>query len=337
MTGRRGYHPVRVAAVVEETADARSLVLAVPPGSAEAFTYRPGQFLTVRVPHDTLGCVARCYSLSSSPHVGDPPTITVKRVAGGYASNWICDRVETGTELEVLPPAGQFTPADFDADLLLFAGGSGITPVLSIVKSALAAGSGRVVLVYANRDERSVIFGRELGELADRHPDRLTVTHWLDRAQGPPTVSALRAHVDGCPGFDVFICGPEPYMAVVQQALAASAVPPSRVHVERFLPDDPLVTEGGQGDATVRVELDGEITEYPWAAGTRLLDLLLDRGLNPPFSCRQGNCGTCAVRVTAGKVDMLHNEILEEEDFAEGYVLACQAVPLTDRVEVTYS
>jgi 3-ketosteroid 9alpha-monooxygenase subunit B len=318
------YRPVRVTDVVRETADACSLVL------SETFSYRPGQYLTVRVP----GGLSRCYSLSSSPYTDDQLKITVKRMAGGYVSNWICDHVTAGTILDMLPPAGTFIPASFDRDLLLFAGGSGITPVMSILKAALATGSGRIVLVYANRDDRNVIFDDELRGLADRYPDRLTVTHWLDCAQGPPTVPALRELIAPVAGFEAFVCGPDPYMAVVERALAESGVPPHRVHVERFVlpPDEPVESEA----VTVEVHLDGQTHRFPWPAGTRLLDLLIDRGLNPPFSCRQGNCGACACRILDGEVKLINNEILEEEDFAEGYILACQAIPLTEHVKVAY-
>src|SRR5262249_52604272 len=153
---------LRVAEVVPETADAHSVVFDVPDELAQRFRYRPGQFLTLRLPSDLTGSVARCYSLSSSPHDGVRPQITVKRTADGYGSNWICDHVETGTVLEVHPPSGRFVPKDLDADLLLLSGGSGITPVMSILRSALGQGEGHVVLVYANRDEDSVIFADTL-------------------------------------------------------------------------------------------------------------------------------------------------------------------------------
>ncbi|MER7203961.1 FAD-binding oxidoreductase [Streptomyces sp. CB01635] len=167
---------VRVAEVIRETADAVSLVLDA------QLPYKPGQFVTVRLP----GGGARCYSLASSPHTGEPMKVTVKRVAGGVGSGWMCERVAPGDELEVLPPAGTFTPPDLDGDLLLVAGGSGITPVVSIAKSALAAGRGRVALLYANRDEESVIFREELRLLGVEFAGRLTVVHWLETLQGLP-------------------------------------------------------------------------------------------------------------------------------------------------------
>ena len=234
MTARE-YYQVPVAEVVRETGDACSLVLEVPSSLSATFGYRPGQFVTVRVPSELCGSVARCYSLSSSPLTGERPAITVKRTAGGFASNWILDRVAAGTVLDLLPPAGTFCPASLDGDFLLFAAGSGITPVMSILKSALAAGRGRVVLVYANRDERSVIFGPVLRELAASAGGRLTVVHWLDSLLGVPSVAGLAALARPYAPFEAFICGPDPYLAVVRDALAGSACRARRVHVERFV------------------------------------------------------------------------------------------------------
>jgi 3-ketosteroid 9alpha-monooxygenase subunit B len=330
---RDRYHRVRVARVIRETAEAHSLVLSVPPELSDTFRYLPGQYLTVRVPH-AAGSVARCYSLCTSPFDGDPPTVTVKRTRGGHVSNWICDRVEAGTELDVMAPAGAFTPPALDADLLLFAGGSGITPVMSILRAALSEGDGRVVLVYANRDAASVIFAAALADLAARYPDRLRVHHWYDVDAGPPTADALRDLVEPYAGYETFVCGPEPYMAVVEKALATLAVPVDRIHIERFEagPAEPADSAA----ATVEVTMDGQTHRYPWPAGTRLLDVLVERGLSAPFSCRQGTCASCACRITAGEVDLLHNEVLEDEDFADGYILACQAVARTPEVSVTY-
>jgi 3-ketosteroid 9alpha-monooxygenase subunit B len=340
VTGPRAYHRVPVAKVVTETDDACSLVLDVPPELGGVFAYRPGQFLTVRVPDGNNGSVARCYSLSSSPHTSDPPTITIKRITDGYASNWIADNVRVGGVLDLLPPAGTFSPDSLAGDFLLFAAGSGITPVISIVKSVLAAGRGRVVLIYANRDERSVIFGPELHRLAAASAGRLLVVHWLDSLQGTPTAAAMaelaRPYTSGEP----FACGPDPYLAVVRQALGQLGVPAKAIHVERFLSleENPFeATEAAGGTAAaLEVCLDGATRRLEWPAGTRMLDVLIDQGLAAPFSCRQGVCGACACQLTAGQVEMAHNEVLEAEDIADGYILACQAVALTPEVSITY-
>jgi len=331
----REYFQVRVAEVVWETGDACSLVLDA------GFDYRPGQFVTVRIPSDLCGSVARCYSLCSSPLAGERPAITVKRTEGGYASSWILDHVVAGTVLDVLPPAGTFCPGSLEGDFLLFAAGSGITPVMSILKSALAAGRGRVVLVYANRDEGSVIFGPLLRRLAAASGGRLVVVHWLDSLLGVPSVAALMALVRPYTSFDAFICGPDPYLAVVRDALARLGVPGPRVHVERFLSlaENPFevvdVPDGGPA-ATLSVTLDGATTLLPWRAGTRMLDVLIEAGLDAPYSCRQGICGACACQLTGGEVAMAHNEVLEAADLADGYILACQAVSVSASVSIAY-
>lgn len=335
-------HRLRVAEVIRETDDAHSLVFDVPP----EFSYLPGQFLTLRIPHGE-GVLARCYSLASSPHGGDAPKVTVKRVADGRASNWICDNIAVGSIVDVLSAAGVFTPRSWDGDFLLFAGGSGITPVISIAKFALAQGSGQVVLVYANRDERSVIFGAELDALARAHPERLVVLHWLETVQGLPTTRQLQQLAAPFAAHEAFICGPAPFMRAVEEALRELGVPRDRVHVERFvsLSGDPFTVapaDAADGpDAaecvSVEVELDGQTHTYAWPRTVPLLDFLLAKGLDAPYSCREGACSACACRVEDGEVKMLRNDVLEEEDLAEGYVLACQAVPLSETVKVTYS
>jgi 3-ketosteroid 9alpha-monooxygenase subunit B len=336
----REYYQVPVAEVVRETGDACSLVLDVPPPLAATFAYRPGQFVTVRVPSDRTGSVARCYSLSSSPLTGGRPAITVKRTAGGYASNWILDHVTAGAVLDLLPPAGMFSPASPDGDFLLFAAGSGITPVMSILKSALAAGRGRIVLVYANRDEHSVIFGPELGRLVADAGGRLVVVHWLDSLLGMPTAPAMAALARPYTSFETFICGPDPYLAAARDGLARLGVPGQRVHVERFVslaenPFEEAPATGGTA-AMLSVTLDGATTLLPWPAGTRMLDVLIDAGLDAPYSCRQGICGACACQLTGGEVEMVHNEVLEAADIADGYILACQALSLTPEVSIAY-
>jgi 3-ketosteroid 9alpha-monooxygenase subunit B len=332
----RDFYQVPVAAVVRETEDACSLVLDT------SFAYSPGQFITVRVPSDQTGSVARCYSLCSSPVItGERPAIAVKRTTGGYASNWILDNVAAGSVLEVLPPAGTFTPRSLDGDFLLFAAGSGITPVMSILKSVLATGRGRIVLVYANRDERSVIFGSALSSLARESDGRLVLLHWLDSLQGMPTTAAIAALARPYAAWEPFICGPDPFLRATREALGSLGVPAKRVRVERFLSlaDNPFEASEYAGSgitASLTVELDGATRELPWPAGTRLLDVLTDAGLEAPFSCRQGICGACACQLTSGEVEMAHNEVLQDADLADGYILACQAVAVTPEVGISY-
>ncbi|TVZ02196.1 ferredoxin--NADP reductase [Trebonia kvetii] len=342
-------HRLRVASVVRETHDSVSVAFDVPVHLADRFLHLPGQFLTLRVPVPGGGWAARCYSLSSAPGDG-PPTITVKRVRDGLASNWICDSLTPGSEVEVLLPAGAFVPREEHEDLLLLAGGSGITPIMSILRARMARQGTRAVLIYANRDERSVIFADELRKLSAGHPGRLLVIHLLESVQGLPTVDQLARLCAPFASADAaLICGPGPFMDAVAAALARAGMAGERVLTEKFrsLESDPFAlpepaAQAGEGadagaGATVDVELDGERRTLDWPAQTLLLDLLRANGLDAPFSCREGACSACACRLLAGEVKMLRNEVLEEEDLADGYILACQSLPVSDHVEVTYN
>jgi 3-ketosteroid 9alpha-monooxygenase subunit B len=278
----------------------------------------------------------------------------VKRVADGHGSNWLCDQVSVGTELQVLPPAGTFTPRSLDADFLLFAAGSGITPVMSVLRTALVVGTGQVVLIYANRDQDSVIFAAELSRLQADRPDRLTVHHWLETERGLPSAAALQELAEPYADHEVYLCGPEPFMVEAARAVKLLGVPHGRIQVERFVsladdpfavtPDEQLPDPSQNLDAAapvagglLEVELDGERHQLPWPPRARLLDVMLDHGLDAPFSCRQGMCSACTCRLEKGEVRMVENHVLEDEDLAEGYILACQALPVSDEVKITYT
>jgi len=356
---------LNVVDVVDETADARSVSFEVPAESPEKFVYKPGQFLTVAVPSDQTGVAARCYSLSSSPHDGGPLTVTVKRTADGYASNWICDNLKVGDTLRALPPSGIFTPASIDADLLLFAGGSGVTPIMSITRTALDEGKGKIVVFYANRDESSVIFASEFTRLAAENPDRLQVIHWLESVQGIPSPEQVKAFIEPYLAYDAFVCGPAPYMKMVTTVLRELEFPRDRRHQEKFVSlggnpfgdleelhqaeqeiadaeadEEGPATEvpGPSGPVKVEVELDGaDHTFDDWDPKVKLLDFLESKGVKAPYSCREGECSACAIRLVEGEVRMLHNDVLDDEDLADGIRLGCQSLPLTDNVRVTYS
>lgn len=336
--------PLTVTDVIEESLDAKSLVFAVPGEHAQRFGYRPGQFLTLRIPSERTGSVARCYSLASSPHTDDAPKVTVKRTSGGFGSNWLCDNISVGDTIDSLPPSGAFTPQDLDADFLLWAAGSGITPVMSILKSVLAAGTGRVVLCYANRDEASVIFSAELRELAARYAGRLTVLHWLESIQGLPSRAQLGNFALPYAGYHCFICGPAAFMTIVKDALSEVGVPREHIHSEVFqsLDGDPfaevtvdVIPDDGQA-ADAEILLDGEIHHLRWPAGRNLVDTMMAAGIEVPYSCREGSCGSCAATVTDGQIDLGNTAILEEQDIADGLFLACQACPLSSTVKIEF-
>lgn len=339
---RLTYHRLKVSRVIEETADARTLELEIPAELAATFRYKPGQHLQLRVPCGDKP-LPRCYSLSGTPAIeGDPVRVTVKRVADGRASSWLCSRLGPGDTLEVAPPAGMFTPKSLNGDFLLFAGGSGITPVFSILRSVLAAGKGTVRLIYANRDERSVIFARELKRLSAEHPRRLQVIHWLDSVQGFPSSAQLAALARGHEQAQCFICGPQPFMDAATAALKDVGVPHANVHVEIFvsLPEDaddvrpagPAVAGVTQVEAT----LDGVVTKASCRPDQLLIEALEEAGMAPPFSCRSGACAACMCKLEEGEVELVHNHVLSQHDLDQRWILCCQALPRSARVKISY-
>ncbi len=250
---RHSYHALTVLDVVEETADTRTFVMDVPESLADLYHYEPGQFCTVRA---NIGGddVMRCYSMSSAPAIDDRLAVTVKRVPGGVMSNWLHDHVAAGDELEMMPPAGVFCehPGD-DGPIVAFCGGSGVTPVFSIVKQALHRGTRPVRLFYANRDEASVIFRAAIDELAAAHPDRLTVHHHLDAQTGYVSADDITSFLADTGGTDahVFICGPTPFMDLVE-AGRGHRRRSGRSHRHRTLPERDDRSPGRRGRRTGR-------------------------------------------------------------------------------------
>ena len=334
---RHHYHDLRVLRVVRETPDASSIVFEIPAELAPVFEYQSGQFLTLQIPHAGKH-LYRCYSLASSPAVESEHKVTVKRVAEGRISNWINESLGAGDVVKVLPPAGQFVLGADSADLLLFAGGSGITPVISILKTALAAGQRRVRLIYANRDEPSIIFRKEIDDLAARYPDRLEVVHRLDVREGFVDASAVRRHLEGCRQREVYICGPGPFMDTVEKTLLESGVPANAIHIERFTSLESEEEVAGTGAPMRKIEmmLDGARQTIEMREGETVLHAAKRTGLEPPSSCESGFCGCCMAKLVRGKVHMLHNDFLSEAELSEGWVLTCQSVPDTDDVVVEY-
>jgi len=341
--GAQGYRHLRVAEVIAETADSCSFVLDTPPELGVEFHYRPGQFLTLRIPCGEHW-LPRCYSLSSTPAENEPLRVTVKRVEHGYGSNWLLDHLRAGDQIEVLPPAGVFTPRHLDSDFLLFAGGSGITPVLSILRSALHQGQGRIRLVYANRDQDSVIFRDTLRQLSARHPQRLQVIHWLDSVQGYPSTEQLAGFADGFEHAQAFICGPGPFMDSSALAVQQAGLPKKAVHIERFI-SLPAEHEHAAADisapvdaqsARLTVELDGHTRQLTCAPGERLLTAMRREGIEAPHSCLVGSCASCMCTLVEGRVELIANQALDQQELEEGWILACQAVAVSDHVHVRF-
>ncbi|GAA2401998.1 ferredoxin--NADP reductase [Actinomadura vinacea] len=324
MARDHGFHPVRIKRIVQETADARTYVLDAP------FPYRAGQFLTLQA----CGTL-RSYSMSSSPDTDDELMTTVKRVPGGLVSNWMHDHLAAGDRLSVTLPAGVFCLRDTAAPLVALCGGSGVTPILSLVKSALATTGRRVRVLSANRDADAVIFRAALDELAARHPDRFEIRHHLDTANGFVTADQVRDFAGGDRDADFYLCGPEPFMDLTERALLDHGVDAERILVERFehSSDTPA---GDEKEGTVTIVLDGARRTVPQHVGETLLESARRAGLTPPFSCESGNCATCIAQITKGEAKMRVNNALEDDEIADGWILTCQGEPVTPEVTVVY-
>ena len=334
------FHPLRIGRVVRETAEASSFVLEVPPELEDAFAYRAGQFCTFRTRIDGQPHI-RSYSMSSSPAVDDEFSVTVKRVPGGAVSNWMIDSLTPGDVIETTCPAGVFCLGTGGGEVVAFAAGSGITPVYSILKTALASSSRPVRLLYANRDRDAVIFDEELTRLAEEHPRRLHLEHHLDVETGFVDDEAARQFAgEAQSDAEYFVCGPEPFMEIVERALTAAGVDAERIHIERFTPPEPEVgpeaTPPSSEASQVTIGLDGQTQSAEHRPGTTILQTARQMGLAPPFSCEAGNCATCMAKLVEGEVSIRANNALTDEEVAEGWVLTCQSVPASPSVHVVY-
>jgi ferredoxin-NADP reductase len=330
------YHPLRIAEVVEETADTKSFVLDVPDALDDEFSYVAGQFCTFRA--DIAGAsTVRCYSMSSSPDTDDPLTVTVKRVPDGLMSNWMNDRLVAGSTIEVMRPAGLFVLHDHDTPIVAFAGGSGVTPVISIIKSALVTTTREITLVYANRTKEAVIFAEELDRLEAGSGGRLSVHHHLDEDRGFLDAPACAALVGDRTGADFYVCGPGPYMETVEAGLELLGVSRKQLHVERFLApaEIPALTEtSGTEEVVIRLNRRTQTVEY--RLGDTLLETARRADMNPPFSCEAGSCATCMAKLESGSATMRVNNALTPDEIDEGWVLTCQGIPTSRTVSVNY-
>ena len=351
------FHALRVAEVVPETAEANSIRFDVPAELREKFAFKAGQHLTLRAELNGEE-VRRNYSLCTAPDEGDW-MVTVKRVGGGLFSNWVGDNLKAGDTLDVMPPHGSFT-TEFAPSrkrhLVGIAGGSGITPVMSLIRTTLREEPGsRFTLLYGNRDSSSVIFLEALAALKDKYLDRFEIYHFLDAEDQDIALfngmldrvrcdeAILSLVPDAADVSDWFICGPGPMMDAAEGALLDRHIPKERIHIERFTADRPpeaVAREMAELQTkaeglTVAVTLDGRTRRVPFTAGN-ILDSARASGLPAPFACKAGVCATCRAKVTSGKVEMAARYGLTDEEVADGYVLTCQSVPLGDGVAVDY-
>jgi len=338
------YHPLRVRRVVPETADAVSIVFDVPAARSETFAYEAGQFVTLRVDVDGEPRF-RSYSMSSSPGVDSDLQVTVKRVPGGVVSNWLNDSVCEGDTLDVSAPAGAFVLDEGHDEVVAFAAGSGITPVFSIIKAALHTTCRDVRLLLANRERGAAIFGDALDDLAASFPGRLAVEHHEDLADGFVTSDDIARFTEGSPVAAAYVCGPEPFMELVERTLHDLGVSESHINLERFTP---VVVDGEALPVhDGRVAVASETKEVVISVGhetktvaqrgrSTILQSARWAGLRAPSSCEAGHCATCMALVVEGRVEMVNNDVLTEEELREGWVLTCQAIPISPVVRVAY-
>jgi ring-1,2-phenylacetyl-CoA epoxidase subunit PaaE len=351
------FYPLSVAAVKHETRDAIAVTFDVPAELKPQFAYQQGQHLTLRAMIDGED-VRRSYSICSAVQ-DETLRVAIKRVSGGQFSTWAMDSLKPGATLDVMPPMGHFNvPLDPHSErhYLAFAAGSGITPILSIVKTTLKAEpKSRFTIVYGNRASSSVIFRDELSELKDSYMERLKLVYVMSREQQDIELFNGRITEEKCGHFlrhwidirdiDVaFICGPEDMMHGVSRSLQAAGLAKEKIRIELFAASIPKhehkprkVEPGQQHQTEVTVIMDGNAASFTMDKDKEsLLDAGLRAGIDMRYSCKGGVCSTCRCKVLDGQVEMDVNYALEDYEVARGFVLSCQSFPITDKVVVDF-
>ena len=351
------FHRLKVATVTRETRDAIVLTFDVPPELREAFSFIQGQHLTLRA--DIGGDdVRRSYSICSAVH--DPVLrIAVKKAPGGVFSMWANERVQAGQTIDVMPPMGHFNvplAADNRKHYVGFAAGSGITPLLSIIKTTLhAEPRSAFTLFFGNRSSSAVMFKEELADLKDEFLGRLNLVYVMSReAQDIDVLNgridrkkadALLEHwVDVADIDTAFVCGPDGMMQAVSESLLAHGVPKSRIKMELFAASIPkherkayTPPDAGHTECAVTVIIDGAAKQFTLQkTKENIIDAALQQGIELPYSCKGGVCSTCRAKLIEGEVDMDVNFALEDYEIARGFILCCQSYPVTDKVVVDF-
>ncbi len=331
-------HSLVVTCVEPQGSDAIQLSLGVTAQQQEHFGFQAGQYLTLAVTVQGQEHW-RCYSITSEPVAGLPITVLVRRVAGGRVSNWLCDHAQEGMVLKVLPPAGRFTLARPGQPVLLYAGGSGIAPVYALAREALQQGAPRVRLFYANRDRATAMLLTQLEALQKAAAARLEVVYWFDAEQGLPTTQELAAQVEGLALGDAYLCGPEPFMQTVNTALQAVGLDTQHIHREDFGAEqrDADAEEASGPQAQLTVQMKGQSHTLTVQPGEVLLAAMLRAGLPAPHACRVGECASCMCRLQEGEVQRLECSVLDEDDVADGWLLACRSRAVSTALRVHFS
>lgn len=351
------FHQLTVSEIKNETLDCVSVTFDVPSNLIKDYEYIQGQHLTLKLLVNGKE-VRRSYSLCSSPMIKEPLRVAVKRVKGGLGSNFIYDNLKKGDVIEIMTPMGNFHTELKNTNkkhYVLFAGGSGITPMMSIIKTTLIAEpQSKLTLFYGNFDEASTIFKKELDEIVSLNPGRFTL-HYIFEKPSSLNISAdligmltkdkvkevISKYLERNPVIEYFVCGPGPMMDNVKEVLESNNVNKNFIHIEYFT----SAVEEPKKDASeikgsiceVTVIADGKETTFQLATdGDAILDAAMDAGVDAPFSCKGAVCATCRAKVMEGKASMTMNYALTDDEVEEGYILTCQAHPTTPVVVVDY-
>ena len=348
------FQPVTVTGLRKVARDAVEVTLA--PQAPDRFHFEPGQYLTFSKMFDGVE-LRRSYSICSGPD--EALTVGVRAVEGGAFSNFVNDDLEVGMQLQALPPMGRFTlgAASGCRHILMFAGGSGITPVLGLIRAVLRSmADTRITLVYANRAIQTIMFREEIEDLKNTYLRRLSVIHVLEQDAQEVDLFTGRVTQERCaaliaaglvdPGADrAYLCGPKPMMEGISAALEQAGMAPEAIFYELFASDQPgrvtlppaaAAAQSTGQVASLSITLDGATRAVPLPPGESLLGAALQAGIDAPWSCRAGVCSTCRCKVTSGDVEMAVNHALEDDEVARGFVLSCQAYPVSGAVAVDF-
>lgn len=348
------FHKFRIEKKIQEIEDAVTLCFSVPKELEQTFKYKSGQHLTVRV-FINGSEQRRNYSFSSHPAFDEYMTITVKKAVNGYVSKHINEQINENDEIELYPPSGSFTidlNESNNRHFVMFAGGSGITPIISITKDVLQNEPlSRITLVYANSNEKTIIFQAQLARLAENYSNRLELIHVLnspsadwEKFKGTITpefvkeIAEKSISLNQANSTEFFMCGPGGLMDVVQNTLLDLGVPAQNVHRENFIASQkslPKPTDN-QASGEVRIKIYAEEKSLVVEKDETILQAAIAAKLDPPYSCQMGVCGTCKAKLLSGEVKMDECDALTDKEIKEGWVLTCQAHPVSGNVFLDY-
>ncbi|WP_040506972.1 ferredoxin--NADP reductase [Gillisia limnaea] len=344
------FYALKIKEIIRETPEAVSLSFDIPQDLKDKFSYKAGQYVTIKTDIDGKE-IRRAYSLCSSPHTHEFK-VTVKEVQGGVFSGLANNKLQAGDILEVHPPEGKFIfePGVIPQNYAAFAAGSGITPVLSIIKTVLIREpESKFVLVYGNKSLDETIFFKELLELQVKHPERLFIEFiysqtreenaQFGRIENSTVNYVLKNKFNGTSFKTFFLCGPEPMINSVTEILKQNGVPQDSILFELFTAkesDEIKIAAEGEGEVELTIMVDDEESSFSMDSKKTVLEVALDNDLDVPYSCQGGICSSCIARITEGTAVMRKNQILTDGEIAEGLILTCQAQPTSQVLKVDY-